>query len=83
MKRAPDLPALTLCQLNAGIHQVLTTSGEHVGILKWISGKWKFKALGVDHDGTLIPGGGPLTDRHNTSFDSLDLDQINATLVLP
>ena len=77
------LPALTFRQLNPGIHQVLTSNGEHVGNLKWIAGKWKFKALGLDLDGTVIPGGGPLTDRHNTSFDSLDLDLINATLALP
>lgn len=83
MKPAPALPTLTLCQLNAGVHQVLTTTGEHVGNLKLIAGKWKFKALGLDLDGTVIPGGGPLTDRHNTSFDRLDLDLINATLALP
>ena len=83
MKPAPAPPVLTLCQRNPGIQRVLNTNGEHVGNLKWIAGKWKFKALGLDHDGTLIPGGGPLTDRHNTSFESLDLDLINATLALP
>jgi len=30
--------------------------------------------------GAVIPGGGPLTDRHNTVFASLDVAQINRVL---
>ena len=44
------------------------------------NGEWKFKAIGYGAGGELIPGGGPLTERHNTGFDKLDANQINAVL---
>jgi hypothetical protein len=50
-----------------------------VGYFKWIQGKWKFKAVGYGSSGQLIPGGGPLTDLHNTTFDQLDEALIRAT----
>jgi hypothetical protein len=42
---------------------------------------WKFKALGHDADGHLIPGGGPLTDRHNMTFAVLDEAVVSAALL--
>ena len=63
-----------------GICRVLTSAGLHVGNLKLIGGVWKFKAIGVDASGQLIPGGGPLTDRHNTTFAALDETLVNAVL---
>ena len=63
-----------------GACPVRDARGEHVGNLKWIRGVWKFKAIGHDAAGTVIPGGGPLTDRHNTVFASLDVAQINRVL---
>ena len=58
--------------------RVLDAAGHHVGNLKWIGGVWKFKAIGQDSSGAVIPGGGPLTDRHNTVFSSLDQAQIRS-----
>ena len=58
--------------------RVLDAAGHHVGNLKWIGGVWKFKAIGQDSSGAVIPGGGPLTDRHNTVFSSLDQAQIKS-----
>ena len=66
--------------IDAGACRVLDAMGHHVGNLKWIRGVWKFKAIGHDASGGVIPGGGTLTDRHNTVFDSLDLVQINRVL---
>ena len=63
-----------------GACQVRDVRGDHVGNLKWIQGAWKFKAIGHDERGAVVPGGGPLTDRHNTVFASLDLEQINKVL---
>ena len=60
--------------------RVLDATGHHVGNLKWIHGVWKFKAIGYDASGAVIPGGGTLTDRHNTVFADLDLVQINRVL---
>ncbi len=60
---------------------MLTDEGLHVGNLKLIGGVWKFKAIGFDASGQLIPGGGPLTDMHNTTFAALDEAQVNAVLV--
>jgi hypothetical protein len=51
-----------------------------VGKLKLIGAVWKFKAIGYGAGGELIPGGGPLTERHNAGFDKLDANQINAVL---
>ena len=63
-----------------GICSVLSSAGVHVGNLKLIGGAWKFKAIGYDASGQVIPGGGPLTDRHNTSFAALDRAEINRVL---
>ena len=71
---------LKLQPVSPGICRVLTSAGLHVGNLKLIGGEWKFKAIGVDASGQLIPGGGPLTDRHNTTFAALDETLVNAVL---
>ena len=63
-----------------GICRVLTGVGLHVGNLKLIGGVWKFKAIGYDASGHVIPGGGPLTDRHNTLFAALDGAEITRIL---
>jgi hypothetical protein len=71
---------LRLHPVSPGICQLLTETGLHVGNLKLIGRVWKFKAIGYDASGQLIPGGGPLTDRHNASFAALDEVQINRVL---
>jgi hypothetical protein len=43
-----------------------------VGNFKWVNGQWKFKAVGYGPAGQVMPGHGPLTDRHNACFDRLD-----------
>ena len=70
----------TLFKLRAkgpGICWLLTNAGLHVGNLKLISDVWKFKAIGYDGAGQVIPGGGPLTEQHNTTFAVLDEAEIN------
>ena len=70
---------LRLHTVSSGICRVLTDSGLHVGNLKLIGGVWKFKAIGYNTAGQVIPGGGPLTKRHNAVFktpDPADVDQI-------
>ena len=73
---------LSLSSSNDHVYRVLVDQGQHVGNLKLINGVWKFKAIGYDPNGDVIPGGGPLTDRHNTTFATLDVASINAKLVL-
>ena len=51
-----------------------------MGNLKLINGVWKFKAIGYDQNGDVIPGGGSLTELHNTAFDTLDEALISAKL---
>jgi hypothetical protein len=63
-----------------GICRVLTRADLHVGNLKLIRGVWKFKAIGYDVDGRVIPGGGPLTERHNAVFEELDANEISRIL---
>lgn len=74
---------LTLSRVNDHVYQLLSEQGTHVGNLKLIGGVWKFKAIGYEQNGDVIPGGGPLTDRHNTTFTALDEAQICARLASP
>ena len=58
-----------------------TPDGLHAGKLKRTGAVWKFKAIGYDAAGNVIPGGGPFTDRHNTVFAAPDAVAVSATLV--
>jgi hypothetical protein len=75
------LNPLTLHSVNDQVVRVLDGQGQCVGNLKRIGAVWKFKALGHDADGHLIPGGGPLTDRHNMTFAVLDEAVVSAALL--
>jgi hypothetical protein len=72
---------LQLHPVNEQVCRVTSSDGTHVGNLKLIGGVWKFKAIGMDAHGHVIPGGGPLTDRHNTVFAVLDEAVVHATLM--
>lgn len=74
--------ALTLTMVNANVYSVHLSNGAHVGNLKRIGAVWKFKAIGYDAAGKVIPGGGPLTDRHNTPFSAPDVVEVSAKLGL-
>jgi hypothetical protein len=71
---------LTLQPVNADVWSLCTAQGAHLGNLKRIGAIWKFKAVGYGTDGGVEPGGGPLTEQHNTVFDSPDLESVNARL---
>lgn len=73
---------LSLTQLNANVYTVHATAGAHVGNLKRIGSIWKFKAIGYDETGDVVPGGGPLTERHNTVLQAPDAAALNAALIL-
>lgn len=73
-------PNITLQALNDGVWRVMHSVHGHVGNLKRIGGAWKFKAIGYGAGGEMIPGGGPLTGRHNTSFAAPDEALVNAGL---
>lgn len=73
--------ALTLKPVNTNVHSVHMADGSHVGNLKRIGEVWKFKAVGYDETGAVEPGGGPLTERHNTTFDAPDAVTISAQLL--
>ena len=72
--------ALTLTPVNANVHSVHLPDGSHVGNLKRIGTVWKFKAIGHDAAGNVIPGGGPFTERHNTAFAAPDAAEVSARL---
>ena len=65
-------PQMQLQKINEGIAALHDGAGLHVGNFKWIQGQWKFKAIGYGPAGQVLPGGGPLTDRHNTTLARLD-----------
>ncbi|MDP3702652.1 MAG: hypothetical protein Q8R72_17265 [Hylemonella sp.] len=78
------MSTLSLRPVNPDVYSVHTPDGAHVGNLKRIGAAWKFKAIGYDAAGQLIPGGGPLTDRHNTAFAAPDAAELSARLgVMP
>lgn len=74
------MPALQLRPVNADVFAVHSAGGAHVGNLKRVGTVWKFKAVGYEPDGSVVPGGGPLTERHNTAFTTPDPDAVNAQL---
>jgi hypothetical protein len=67
----------TLAKINQQAVRVITPGGEHVGNLQYSNGQWKFKAVGYDRDGAILPGWGPLTDLHNTVFAAPDAALVN------
>ena len=72
---------LRLSPVNEGVFAVLDARGDHVGYLKRIGAVWKFKAVGNTALGELVPGGGPLTERHNTVFQRPDAAEVSAGLL--
>jgi hypothetical protein len=74
---------LTLRLVNSNVHSVHLPDGMHVGNLKRIGAIWKFKAVGYEADGSVVPGGGPFTHRHNTAFETPDAAQVSAALGTP
>jgi len=75
------LPPLALDRINDGVFAVRDANGQHVGNLKHIGAVWKFKAVGTTPQGVLVPGGGPLTDRHNMAFQRPDAVEVSAALL--
>ncbi len=73
-------PRLHLRPVNADVFGVHGQDGQHLGNLKRIGAVWKFKAVGHDAAGLVEPGGGPLTDGHNTPFAQPDAAAVNAAL---
>jgi hypothetical protein len=71
---------LALRLVNANVFSLHQADGMHVGNLKRIGGLWKFKAVGYETDGSVVPGGGPLTNFHNTTFATPDVVQVNTSL---
>lgn len=77
----PALGPLSLRPVKDGVFAVVDASGQPLGYLKHIGAVWKFKAVGTTAGGDLVPGGGPLTDRHNTVFDRPDAAEVSARLL--
>ncbi|HEY8904966.1 MAG TPA: hypothetical protein VIM63_02905 [Rhodoferax sp.] len=71
---------LTLSCVNANVHSVHLADGSHVGNLKRIGVAWKFKAVGYDDTGSVVPGGGPFTNLHNTQLAAPDVIELNDKL---
>lgn len=80
--RAAVLDGLTLARINQRLHRVLGPGGNHVGNLQYSGGQWKFKAVGYDRLGAVLPGWGPLTDCHNTVFAAPDEALLNAVFLI-
>jgi hypothetical protein len=76
----PARGPLTLTPIGDGVQRVHSADGQAVGHLKRIGAVWKFKAVGTDADGAVVPGGGPLTGAHNTVFDRADAALLNQRL---
>jgi hypothetical protein len=76
-----DLGPLSLHPLNEGVFSVRDATGQPVGNLKRIGSVWKFKAVGRTVQGETVPGGGPLTQRHNMVFEQPDAGELSARLL--
>ena len=78
MHPVQKMPPALLVRVSEGVHALHDPAGQHVGHFKWINGQWKFKAVGYAPSGQVMPGHGPLTEKHNACFDRLDEDFIRA-----
>ena len=76
-----DHPLLSLRPVNPEVYSVHAPDGLQVGNLKRIGAVWKFKAIGYDAAGQVIPGGGPLTEQHNTAFAAPDAAEVSRRLL--
>ena len=65
------------------MYRVLSAGAEHVGNLQYGNRQWKFKAVGYDLDGEILPGWGPLTDWHNIVVAAPDEELLNELLPEP
>jgi|GEM_PF-172510 hypothetical protein len=74
---------LALRPVNANVYSVHSENGTHIGNLKRVGAIWKFKAIGYGAAGEVEPGGGPLTDHHNTEFSEPDAQALSAALRPP
>ena len=79
--RLHNLGPLSLRPVTEGVFAVLAANGQPVGNLKRIGAVWKFKAVGSTAQGDTVPGGGPLTERHNTVFERPDAAEVSAGLL--
>jgi hypothetical protein len=77
------VPPLSLRPVNAAVYSVHGPDGAQVGILKRIGAAWKFKAIGFDAAGQLVPGGGPYTARPNPTLAAPDAAALGAALDPP
>jgi hypothetical protein len=77
---SPEQHPLTLVAVNAGVYRVHRADGLHLGNLKQVGAVWKFKAVGYDATGAVEPGGGPLTEHHNTEFAGPDAAAVSQQL---
>jgi hypothetical protein len=77
------MPAFSLRPVTPDVYSVHGPDGGHIGNLKRIGAVWKFKAIGYDTAGQLVPGGGPYTDRHNTTLAAPDAAALAAALAQP
>jgi len=75
------MTTVSLTEVNANVHSVHLADGSHVGNLKRIGTLWKFKAVGYENTGGVVPGGGPFTSLHNMQLSAPDVDEVNAKLV--
>ncbi|MEZ5703075.1 MAG: hypothetical protein R3E42_15690 [Burkholderiaceae bacterium] len=71
---------LSLSAVNPDVVAIHTVGGLHVGNLKHIGSCWKFKAVGYEPGGAVVPGGGPLTGQHNMVLPGPDPQVVNALL---
>ena len=78
---SPVRGPLSLQPVNEGVFAVLDATGQPVGNLKRIGAVWKFKAVGTTAQGETVPGGGPLTERHNAVFERPDAAEVSAGLL--
>lgn len=76
-----NMHPFTLHPINAQVFEVRSSTGAPVGNLKRVGAVWKFKAIGYGESGDVWPGGGPLTDWHNTVLSAPTESLLNAALL--
>lgn len=72
----PAPSRLIAFELRRDLHAVFAETDQHVGLVKWVRGRWVFQAVGYDEAGQPVPAAGPLSPCHAATVAAPVADRI-------
>lgn len=78
-----DEGSIEVVGLRRDLYAVLACGRAHVGVIKYVRGRWRLRAVGYSAAGDCLPGGGPLSPWHDHCVESPCTDDVNALVHQP